>query len=150
MRNIIDFQFDYYTYKYFVLLSQIFVVTYICPFIVQIFSDNWTLVLICNISCIFTQLFFFYVELIQIRHDPSNYFTDPWNRVDFSTFVLNLIYSVLRFSNLGECYSPLAADSSRDSGLFVPMVLLHLILIMQSMMKMMSYLRVFESFGQLV
>lgn len=54
MRNIIDYQFDYYTYKYFVLLSQIFVVTYICPFIVQIFSDNWTLVLICNISCFFS------------------------------------------------------------------------------------------------
>ena len=149
VRNIIDFQFEFYTYRYFFVLWLTFLITYICPFIVQIFSDNYSVVLICNLSCLFSQLFFFYIELIQIRHDPSNYFSDPWNRVDFSTFVMNLIYLGLRFTHLDKCYSPMAkgASLSESSWLFVPMVLRHLILIALAMMKMMSYLRVFESFG---
>ena len=66
LRNVIDYQFELITFKYFLGMWALFTVTYIIPFLIQMFTENPDVILVCNIICIISQLFFFIVEMIQL------------------------------------------------------------------------------------
>lgn len=150
LRNIIDYQFEAYTFKYFVGLVLIFLTTYLIPFLIQIFSANWGVVFACNLSCIISQMFFCTIELVQIKDGGKDYLQETWNRIEISMFFINSIYFVVRLMNLNSSFSPLYSEVASDSPVYVPMILMNFLLTIFAIMRMMYYLRAFESFGQIV
>jgi hypothetical protein len=75
----------------------LFTVTYIFPFLIQMFTENPDVILVCNIICIISQLFFFVVEMIQLKDGGSKFIEDSWNRIEVTMFVMNIVYFIIRF-----------------------------------------------------
>lgn len=72
------------------------------------------------------------------------------NFIDLSFYIINFAYAGMRFATLDKCYSPLSEKASIDDPWYVRMILLNLALLTFSIKRMMSYLRVYQGFGQLV
>ena len=147
LRNIIDYQFNQYTFKYFVGLWLLFLGTYLIPFLIQIFTDNWGVVLVCNLICIASQIFFYGIEYIQFKESGKEYLNETWNRLDMTMFVINGFYFFIRMSHLDSSFSPLYTAADKDSEDYVPIILMNLVLVVFAIFRMMYYLRAFESFG---
>lgn len=65
-------------------------------------------------------------------------------------FFINSIYFVVRLMNLNSSFSPLYSEAAVDSPVYVPMILMNFLLTIFAIVRMMYYLRAFESFGQIV
>lgn len=53
-----------------------------------------------------TQVYFFLLELIEMRHDVEAYYSSVWNNVDIPIFFVSLIYFVIRIQNTKSNYYP--------------------------------------------
>jgi hypothetical protein len=67
--------------------------------------------------------------------------------MEISMFFINSCYFVVRLMNLNSSFSPLYSEVASDSPVYVPMILMNFLLTIFAIMRMMYYLRAFESFG---
>jgi len=77
------------------------------------------------------------------------YFKEIWNIIDFSMFIVYCTYYVLRLFNTTNNIIPFVGDNVPTEEM-VMWVILNSVLLLQSVMKMMFFLRVNTDFGQLV
>lgn len=66
IQKTIDYQFET-TYRFFIRLAVIYMFGFVIPLLVIIFQENSDVGRGCYMICYFTQLFFFGIELIQMR-----------------------------------------------------------------------------------
>jgi len=87
IRKVIDFQFSEAS-KFLKFQLFFFGVGFMAPFIATMFiTSTFILGILYNI-CFFTQIFFMMFEVIQLREQRLEYFTDVWNLIDVSGFVM--------------------------------------------------------------
>ena len=73
IQKIIDYQFEM-TFRFFSRLALIYTLGYVTPLLIIIFVNDVELNKYCYVIGYFTQLFFFGVEIIQMRDQGWNYF----------------------------------------------------------------------------
>jgi len=66
------------------------------PLVSQIQETDASLTTYCCISCFFTSIFLFSIEMIQMSDDWQDYITDPWNINDIVMQVTIWTYCLLR------------------------------------------------------
>lgn len=67
------------------------------PFGAQMFSDNSTLIYICNSSCLLTQIVLMVIESLQVKYYGwAAYFQDYWNYFDIAHMIVYIIYFIFR------------------------------------------------------
>lgn len=137
IQKIIDYQFET-TYRFFTRLAMIYVCFFVIPLLMIIFQENSDVGRSCYIICYFTQLFFFGIELIQMRKQGLKSYMRGWNLVDLSGFISFLVLMTVQF------YYP------RDTKENVFQILLILFLVLQVFMKLLFFMKIFSDYGFLV
>lgn len=59
-----------------------------------------------------TQVYFAYLETIELSYDVSEYFSNAWNNIDVPIFFICLYYFILRITNLDKNYFPMSERPS--------------------------------------
>lgn len=90
IQKIIDFQFVT-TKMFFERLAIIYLVLFMIPLLVIIFYDDVMIDRICYIICYFTQLWFFAIEIIQMRAVRWDYISQFNNYNDSLQFLIFLM-----------------------------------------------------------
>jgi hypothetical protein len=107
------------------------------------------IVIILNMICLVTQVMFVGVELLQLKYKGVSYFYDVWNWLDMTILVVYVIYFFKRISDPGTLITPIGNPTMGA----IPMtgwVLMNTLLLITAILKMMFFLRVYESFGLLI
>lgn len=134
------------------LLLIIYVVFYFAPFIMQIFWHQDICVFMFLMSCMFTQLLFYIIELTQIRENGYGYFTDSWNYVDQINFwmytwhFVNRMQYICGFKKVHKYMIKMGHVHFYE----ITSPISHFVLIMLSAMKLLFFLRIYDEFGLLV
>ena len=104
MRALIDFVFQTQTVKFFRFQMLLYLFGFIIPFFIQLLCDisqGW--VIFWMVISMFTTLFFFLIEIIQINYYGfKDYISETWNKFDISYFLLYTIYFFLRVDVKGN------------------------------------------------
>lgn len=96
VRKIVDYQFI--TTKWFLqLMFRFYLLGFLVPFFISISIEGKFLLHVSYTVCLFTQIFFFMFELIQLKEQRWAYFSDVWNIVDTSQF---LFFTILYFCKM--------------------------------------------------
>ena len=158
IRFAIDSIFDTTSYvmKYQFIL---FCFGFLIPFLLQlvVFRDAMS-VMICIIVCMLTQLIFLGIEILQMQHRGAEYFSDGWNKLDCSLFVLFVIYFIIRMADPTMEIVPITGPVVTKDGtvpdispwVMLMWIVMNTLLLLNTCMKLMFFLRVYESFGMLV
>jgi hypothetical protein len=132
--------------------AQFFVFTFgfFVPFFLQLFlvTDPGR-VKYLNLLCLFTQFLFMTVEVFQILKQGRYYFYDFWNVVDIVLFFTYLVYFFGRIFDSGSSVLPLENDVMPAHAMFFWIIINH-ILLLNSVLSMLFFVRVYERFGLLV
>lgn len=141
VKDLVDFQYENFTVGAFSLQFKIFLLFYILPNIILVFTRDKQIVQACVLSCVIITLVIFSFELIQIRYYGfREYVKDSWNRVDLLMFILNIFFFTQRIG---------ASDDGDEMPTLT--IALNLISIPFGFLKLMHFFRgVYESFGQLI
>jgi len=96
VRKIVDYQFI--TTKWFLqIMFRFYLLGFLVPFFISISIEGKFLLHVSYTVCLFTQIFFFMFELIQLKEQRWAYFSDVWNIVDTSQF---LFFTILYFCKM--------------------------------------------------
>jgi len=80
----------------------VYLVGYLVPFFLQIFSSSYVFVIIANVSCLLSVITLFVYEFVQMNETGlTDYIEDFWNKMDVCNIVFYLMYFPLRVY-LGE------------------------------------------------
>ena len=139
VRNLIDFQYEKFTVVYTKTQLVIYLIFYFVPLSFVILNSQASVTLTCIISCCSIQALNIGIELIQIKQSSfSSYIQDPWNKVDICFIFLNLAYFanklMIEDQNIGK-----------EKGFDV--ILYNVVIITFACLKLIFYVRIFESFG---
>ena len=93
IQKIIDFQFVT-TKMFFERLAIIYLVLFMIPLLVIIFYDDVMIDRICYIICYFTQLWFFAIEIIQMRASIKEYISQFNNYNDSLQFLIFIMLMI--------------------------------------------------------
>ena len=104
--NLIEYIFTQHTQNFFIAQATLHIVFYMTPLMIQIFYEDYTRVIWCNILCIIVQLMFFSIELIQMHDAGLEYFQDIWNLIDLPLFLISLVYHIFKLADPGARYFP--------------------------------------------
>ena len=131
VRKIIDFQFRK-TSRFLGLMLKIYMVGFLLPFIVSLSTKNTFFLNISYTMCLLTQIFFVLFEFIQLKEQGLSYFTDIWNLVDTSQFIVFVLLYIIK------TISQFSTDS------FIEMCL-QAFLLYQSFYKVFYFIRIYDS-----
>jgi len=96
VRKIVDYQFI--TTKWFLqIMFRFYLLGFLVPFFISISIEGKFFLHVSYTVCLFTQIFFFMFELIQLKEQRWAYFSDVWNIVDTSQF---LFFTILYFCKM--------------------------------------------------
>jgi len=150
MQSVVDYFFQT-TAKYFKIQGFTFFLFVVLPFLTQIFNTDLTedQVQLCLHISMLTQLLFFILELIQFKVYRQSYFEFN-NLTEVLMFALYLWYYIERLGNLSSTLPRFQkAEVSTIDNQFKFSLLQASILILGSL-KVLSFMRVYKEFGQLV
>ena len=124
-------------------MFYIYLLCFYAPFLVTVFSNNGSLENILYSIAMLTQLFFFLVEMIQIKNAGTNYFKESvWNVIEFGQFWLFIIYVVIRVSHgLGQ-------DDANNYDFLE--IVLQLFIVIFGFFKVLFFIRIYADYGFLV
>jgi hypothetical protein len=95
------------------------------------------------------------IEVIQMRDKGlKDYFSDNWNKVDMANFTIFMAYFSIRFYNadhdvvFGEDNVEVDHDNVEAAG--IRWILMRVLIFQTGFMRIMSFMRVYHSFGNLV
>ena len=88
-------------------------------------------------------------EILQIRKQKMSYLKEYWNYFDLVGFVLYLIYFCMRMSDPTRKMIP-KDDTAGSTGMIVGWIFLNSFMLLNSVIKLMFFMRVFVAFGMLV
>lgn len=94
IRYMVDCQFAT-TFLWMSFNCAIYTVLFLTPFLLQIFvfGDDPTAVYICNFMCLFAQIYFMCLEIIQMQDAGfKDYISDTFNQVDLGMFLTYCYY----------------------------------------------------------
>lgn len=103
------------------------------PFIATMFMTSPFILSILYNICLFTQIFFIMFEGIQLREQRLEYFTDVWNLIDLSGFIMFVTLYVHKQLNSFE------SDTQFEQGLLGAVLFL-------GMNKCLQFMRYHDSF----
>lgn len=148
IQKIIDSQFETSRVYYQVLFS-LFVLGYFLPFNYQMSLDgDPQTVRFCMTVAMIVQIFFLMIEVIQMRDKGlRDYFSDNWNKIDMANFTIFMAYSTKRFYS-ADHFIAVHEDNVEAAG--IRMVLMRVLIFQTGFMRIMSFMRVYHSFGNLV
>ena len=140
IKDLIDYQFEEFTIKAFYIQFIVYLMFYIIPLVLLVYTKSRLNQTIYITSCLSIQAVIAVIEAITIKQKGlSAYASDMWNKVDLTMLFLNVIF----FSNLAR------RDPHEDTPTYT--IMLNLISIPFAFLKLMHFLRgIFESFGQLI
>jgi hypothetical protein len=95
IRKLVDFQFVR-TKAFLERMLGFYLVGFLLPFVVSLSTSSILLLNVAYTLCLFTQIFFFLFELIQLKEQRLEYFQDFWNLIDTSQFVLFVLLYVIK------------------------------------------------------
>ena len=102
IQNIIDSLFVT-TQKIIKVQFFIFIFGYMAPFILQLFyAESNGAVIALNTLCLITQIFFIFIEGLQMRNSGWKYFKVMWNIIDLSLFLVYCIYYINRMTSISQ------------------------------------------------
>ena len=159
LRDLIDSQYEHFTVFYTKAMFGFYTTFYFIPFIVQTINGSEQLVLVCRISCCCVQTLLFGIEIIKIKQSTfSKYIEYTWNKLDICNILLNLVYFISKFiteandreekgffSIKNMFYNE---DAGKEKGFET--ILINLVIITFACVKLISYVRIYESFDQLI
>jgi hypothetical protein len=155
MRAIIDHRYDKDTYRFQYCLFFIWLIFLVVPYFMQLFFlDHGHIVQILITICFVTQCIFFSLECIQMRvKGVKDYLSDKYNWTDISSFVVFLIYYLIRVTEYKKAtVLYLMQDYWLIKAYDVPMVtetdkvlmILNCIIVTFMLFKLIQFMRTFE------
>jgi cytochrome c biogenesis factor len=97
IKDLIDYQFEEFTIKAFYIQFIVYLVFYIIPLVLLVYTKSRINQTIYITSCLSIQAVIAVIEAITIKQKGlKDYASDMWNKVDLSMLILNVIF----FSNL--------------------------------------------------
>jgi len=97
IKDLIDYQFEEFTIRAFYIQFIVYLVFYIIPLVLLVYTKSRFNQTIYITSCLTIQAVIAVIEAITIKQKGlTNYVSDMWNKVDLSMLILNVIF----FSNL--------------------------------------------------
>jgi hypothetical protein len=106
-----------------------------------------------------TAIFFFYLEIQQIKDAGSEYLSELWNLFDLSGFIVISLHFTIRMLTINDkiqiIYNQDTVEASKEESselghILFALKILSVMILIQSMMKVMFFLRVNADFGLLV
>jgi len=83
IKDLIDYQF-FNTKRFYKFNLVVYVLLYVVPLILQMFKLGSFFVIVLNFICLFTQIYFFLYEVIDMKAGLAQYFESIWNWIDTS------------------------------------------------------------------
>lgn len=123
VKNIIDSQFKDTQNQYMAQLLGYFA-GFLIPFIIQIFTTNRAVLIICLICCLLVTFISCFEEVLKIRQSKCKYFLSLYNLLNFiMVFVIFIFFAMkcsyaIRVSDLSETNVYASAVSSYSSSSF--------------------------------
>lgn len=161
MRVLIDYHFETYTLLYYKLQCILFAVGYFLPLITQII---WVLsrnaqVLLTGLF-LMTHIILFHIETIQMRTEGWKYLRSFWNIIELFSALASLYYSfnvffcnngeVLLFHQMDLDLIAIRGNRSEIIDHHFNIMVCVIFLIIASIFKFLSILRVFEEYAHFV
>lgn len=149
-----DWQFDV-SVSYFKKQLAIYIITFVLPFIIQVYLTSYVGVLVClGVSCV-SCIYFLRNELMQLMEDgPTEYLADIYNWIDLSSAVFFIVFSSLRIYNLEAMPNIMIDDESLtwedNKNTSAILRILILMITLQMMVCIFFYLRVIGEYGKLI
>jgi NhaP-type Na+/H+ or K+/H+ antiporter len=84
-----------------------YLLTYVTPLLVMVFTDNVWVKIFCTILCVVSQTAILYIEKIHLdEQGMREYFRDRWNQIDIVMLAFNFVYLAYKFIRilLGDTY----------------------------------------------
>lgn len=132
IRKVIDFQFTQVA-KFLKFQLMFFSLGFMIPFVATMFIESAFILSILYNICLFTQIFFILFETIQLKEQRLEYFTDIWNIIDITNFIMFVTLYVHKQLNSFE------SDTQMEQGLLGVNLFL-------GMNKTLQFLRYHDSF----
>lgn len=79
----------------------------------------------------------------------EQYFSSIWNKFDITLFILFLVYSIMRFVNPSQTLIPKSGNKMHSAQL-VFWIVMNSLLMINSLIKILFFLRIYSKFGMLV
>lgn len=160
VRNLIDHQFEA-TQSFYSKQFILYIFAHCIPLMLQVFFLKSTFgVIMCNVSSLVTMwLVIFVLELVEIKNNPE-YLYKSWNWIDLLQIIFMTILAITRIVHPAvplpkEAYAEgksfeknITNNMSKETYYFIPF--LNCIVLTFTFFKLLFYLRVYKSFGQLV
>lgn len=144
-RRIILFQFNVYGFFF------------VIPFITQIFLKSDTWINICMFICMATQIFFFSIEVLQMRNDGfKEYISDNMNKTDILMLAAFVCYFVLRMGysfDGSNVIIPSIVEIKNHEAMtpdWFALMVLNVAITVQIVIKICFFCKVNDKFGMLV
>lgn len=139
----------------------IYIIGYMIPFFMQIFSSDKIFVITSNCICLVSVLTLFVYEFVQMRGSGfDEYIDDFWNQMDVCNITFYIVYfpirmylsseSLLDFFSFEDFLTPDDPHFASHYHCKFFLVMLNVILVPITVMKLLNYLRLAENFGLFV
>jgi hypothetical protein len=122
-------------------------------------TADWMTVVVCNCIQMASACYFLYLEFQQMKDQGSEYLNEIWNLFDFVGFFFITIHFLLRLSTLRDNITiihnqdsdhSMSVDQSEYTHILFSLKILSVLILVQTFMKVMFFLRVNADFGLLV
>jgi len=144
---VIDRVFYAFTRKFFLASLVIFVLGFVAPFLVSVFSKNDSTIAPCLTICSMTMAIVTLLEFMDILKNGRDYFNTLWNYIDLTFVVCWYTYFFIRW---GGNFKDFTTHETEYSDYMVKMNVLMVTITLLSFFKIVNFLRVFEGFSSLI
>lgn len=90
------------------------------------------------------------LEILELMHDPADYFKDFNNMIEFPIALISLAYFILRMTHVDKNYYPNAEKPNIENEYYVTFILLNLVIVMSGIHKVLKFSKISLNFGILV